>query len=275
MTGVPYVANRRANRLEAWEIQPSSGDRVRLRLRGPKEVVDLLARLPGTSWRGVFHSSAPGWTSALLHQGQPPASVVSLLCICRDVLTIVPPPQLDLVHALDWYYDPPPTGTSGWSKRAAGRLVSGCKYDKGSDPSSIDVCGRMLAGGLAAMIDRHPLLSAVTAVAAVPGHDSKVTSTSRRLARTLAQHHLGLPLVSVHTRTNIRQASKDSTEAQLFDLRDDFYIAESLVGHTVLVVDDVVRTGGTMDSLGWALRRAGAAAIFGVAGAKTRRNTVA
>jgi predicted amidophosphoribosyltransferase len=209
----------------------------------------------------------------LLHHGQLPASVASLLNICQDVLTIVPPPQLDIVHALDWYYEPPTAGTSSWRKRAAGRLVNGCKYDKGSDPDSIDICGRTLAGALAAMIDRHPLLSAVTAVVAVPGHDSKVTSTSRRLARTLAQHHLGLPLVPVYTHSNVRQKSKDSTAAQLFALRHDYHIPESLACHTVLVVDDVVRTGGTMDSVGWALRRAGAAAVFGIAGAKTRRNS--
>jgi predicted amidophosphoribosyltransferase len=38
-------------------------------------------------------------------------------------------------------------------------------------------------------------------------------------------------------------------------------------------VADVIRTGGTMDSVGWALRQAGAAAVFGVAGAKTYRDS--
>ena len=54
-------------------------------------------------------------------------------------------------------------------------------------------------------------------------------------------------------------------------LEGEFRFGAEVVGRVLLVVDDVYRSGDTMAAIASAAKTAGAAAVFGLVGAKTLR----
>ncbi|ADC72774.1 ComF family protein [Thioalkalivibrio sp. K90mix] len=109
-----------------------------------------------------------------------------------------------------------------------------------------------------------------TRVVPVPLHPSRLRERGfnqcEPLARCVAEV-LGLPLDTACVR-RVRATPSQQTLSgpqRRRNLRDAFAVNAELAGERVLLVDDVVTTGATLDALARALRAAGAASVEGLA----------
>ena len=137
---------------------------------------------------------------------------------------------------------------------------------------------RSLAEPLAALMRDAgaPLLAAADLVVPVPLHPRRRWARGFNQARDLALR-LGPPVADVlrrtrHTRpqTALAAARRRANVAGAFELscRGPFGRRQPVAGRTVVVADDVLTTGATLDACARALRAAGARAVFGLTAAR-------
>ncbi|WP_255325692.1 MULTISPECIES: ComF family protein [unclassified Thioalkalivibrio] len=109
-----------------------------------------------------------------------------------------------------------------------------------------------------------------TRVVPVPLHPSRLRERGFNQCEPLAQRvseELGLPLDTgcvLRVRATPSQQTLSGPQRRR-NLRDAFAVKMALAGERVLLVDDVVTTGATLDALARALRAAGAASVEGLA----------
>jgi predicted amidophosphoribosyltransferase len=103
---------------------------------------------------------------------------------------------------------------------------------------------------LSVAIDEHPLLRAVDAVIAVPGHDSRQVSFGARVATAVARDR-GVPLVKCASAVPFRTPAKDlDPSARAGVISNQFRCHVELSGQTVLIVDDLYGSGTTVGEVG-------------------------
>lgn len=115
------------------------------------------------------------------------------------------------------------------------------------------------------------LLSACEAAVPVPLHASKQRERGFNQAEDLARA-LGLPVVKALRRTRRTQAQSELHAGERIDnVRGAFAVnrrASSLVGRTVVLIDDVTTTGATLNECALALYRVGVATIYALTAAR-------
>jgi pyrimidine operon attenuation protein/uracil phosphoribosyltransferase len=271
-----FIPDRRGNRLERhlFSVAPD-GRSHRLYLRASPEVAAQFERFcpPGQNYLPVnaYVPGVEGWTHCLGAAGIPDARVGELADLLSEVLTLPRLSPIELAIALDWYKIPADDVESrDWRNTLDGSLVHMGKYWT-STPEAMARAGRMLVRRLVAAVHRHPALASANAVVAVPGHDSAYLSFGERLAANVAET-LGVPLIKVTTRREFRPPAKELSGITGSALTEEFSVAESLTAATVLIVDDVLRTGQTMSAVAAAAIKADAARAYGLAGVRTLRS---
>jgi ComF family protein len=142
-----------------------------------------------------------------------------------------------------------------------------------------DLCALdALAERLAA--EMPPEVAAADCIVPVPLAPLRYTvrgfNQALELARPLAAV-LGRPLVTSGLRRRWwhRPQSSLRATARARNVRDAFCVTADFTGRAILVVDDVVTTGATLAALARALRRRGAADVWGIAIAATPRGGAA
>jgi ComF family protein len=170
------------------------------------------------------------------------------------------PPAFERLRAA-WAYRPP-----------LDAVIHGLKFQR------LQYLAEHLAEGMAQRLSGE--LAGCSAVVAVPLHWRRRWSRGFNQARAIAEplaERLGLPLLPalVRSRSTPPQSSLDR-KARLVSPRGAFrgrsagrFRRWELAGQTVVLVDDVVTTGATLDAAARALRRAGAARVVAVAAART------
>jgi Phosphoribosyl transferase domain len=267
----PFIPDSHGNRLESYKVVPVRDcDHVRLYLCGPQEVAEQalwMLQTPGARQIKLEEGQEREWSHRIHVDGPLPESVKQTLDLLKEVLTLVPRPHLDVGVALDLYKKPDPeVDPQQWPNTAAGSMVNAAKY--WSHPEAFDD----LVDVLAKVVGHHKIYSAVDYVSSVPGHDTTKKSFGEQLAAALAKK-LAKPLVSPRAAHAVRPAAKDRDNLETtLTLEDEFAFGTEVAGRVVLIVDDVYRTGQTMDAVAKAAKEAGAAAALGLAGAKTLRN---
>ena len=157
---------------------------------------------------------------------------------------------------------------AGWYRGALRAIIRAFKYQG----------RRSLAEPLAALMREAgaPLLMAADIVVPVPLHPRRRRARGFNQARDLALR-LGPPVADVLRRTrNTRQQTalpagrRRANVAGAFELScgKPFRVRNPVVGRTVVVADDVLTTGATLDACARALRAAGARAVFGLTAAR-------
>lgn len=122
---------------------------------------------------------------------------------------------------------------------------------------------------------RHgPVLNAACRVIPVPSQRSALLRRGFNPAAVLARrvaHSLGLSarLHIVVAQPRLEQAQKTlGRQARRQAMRGAFSVRESLQGSDVLLVDDVLTTGATLDALARACRVAGASSVYALVAAR-------
>jgi pyrimidine operon attenuation protein/uracil phosphoribosyltransferase len=270
----PFQYDSRGNRLERWTTREAPGGHE-LWLRGSIDVVRQVQAVD-PEYRRLPNSTvgSSGWTHALFSpEPEVKLLVRSLLDLLTEILSIpTSSSAIDLAVALDWHKVViEGMDSNDWPRTEVGNLVWLGKYRYRERPKPQAAAGHALTGRICSVIDRHALLKAANIILDVPGHDSERVSFGPRLADAVARCK-NLPFIRVQSRSPFRPQAKDLTGTGLAQVLDnEFAVPVDIRGRSVLIVDDVIRTGGSIAAVGKAARRAGASTVFGVAVTRTRR----
>lgn len=266
----PYQPDSRGNRVQKHEfllVMKAGTVTVRvLDMRGPGEAAWQIGEVAAGSGRArpVPDSRRGTWTHRFEFPAGVPTEVRHLVSLLEEVLTLTNTPHLNCVIALDWYKVPddelPP---DQWANTDVGALINRGKYS-----GAMDAAGAALADRIAGFMQRHPLYRDCSAIVTAPGSRANQESFGERLAATVAQR-VGKTLVVTQAPKGARPPAKQG-QAQLSPEECGFEMPQRLSG-SVVVVDDVYRTGSTMRAVAYAARHAGARRVLGVVGARTLR----
>ncbi len=144
------------------------------------------------------------------------------------------------------------------------KLVQAFKY------SGKTKVGELLGRALAGLVEQDEVLSKADAVCPVPLHPARLRergfNQSLLLAAAVSMTN-GMPLTDclVRWRNTSTQTAKTSPDARRRNLAGAFRLKPGmdLAGKTVLLVDDVMTTGATLDQAAQALLQGAAASVVG------------
>ncbi len=144
------------------------------------------------------------------------------------------------------------------------KLVQAFKY------SGKTKVGELLGRALAGLVEQDEVLSKADAVCPVPLHPARLRERGFNQSLLLAaavSMTTGMPLADclVRWRNTSTQTAKTSPDARRRNLAGAFRLKPGmdLAGKTVLLVDDVMTTGATLDQAAQALLKGGAASVLG------------
>lgn len=269
--GAVVDTDPRGNRLEGYKVRRrNDGQEFYVCLRGAPEIVEQVPQaLAGWNFapldrQAVDPDHRPRWTHVYRFHGPYTTVLRDLLDLLGEVLTLRRVPELRTVLAMDFYKIPdddvPP---QQWPDTEAGHFVNVGKYWT-SDPAAQVHAGRGLSSLLADAICRHPTYAAADRIVAVPGtnHDF-----GERLAYTVGKY------TDKPVTTAVCQEPRDrpAKEGNSWGL-SRYSIPVAVAGESVIIVDDVYRSGGTMRGVASAALGAGARDVLGLVGARTMRS---
>jgi len=187
----------------------------------------------------------------------------------RSCLTI--DTSLDECHALSPRSLPPTEDGSEWKRTKMGELVYRAKYRGNSTLASV------IAVHIAKFIVAHPRYRRAEFVVAAPRSLASSTfdlpaEMVRRIATTLGKS------VAVAEKTRRTHPQKElwkqgDIERLKANVKGSMVIRTSLVGGSVILVDETMGSGATLEELGRACRVAGAVEVLGIAAAKNAKFT--
>jgi ComF family protein len=144
------------------------------------------------------------------------------------------------------------------------KLIQAFKY------SGKTKVGELLGRALSALVQQDEVLSAADAVCPVPLHPARLRERGFNQSLLLAaaiSMSTRIPLAEflVRTRNTPTQTRKMNPEARLKNLARAFRLKldAGVDGKTVLLVDDVMTTGATLDQAARELLKGGAASVLG------------
>jgi len=204
---------------------------------------------------------------------QPRAAIPALLDLLGTALTIPCRDAIDFALALDWYKKVTDgVQPNDWDNTDLADLVHRGKYWYRSDAAKLREVGLAVVGELAEFIAAHPLLREIEAIAAVPGHDSRVLSFGSRIAHAVALHR-NIDFVRCTCSREFRTPTKKLGLDQRADaLAGLFSSPPAVAGKRVLIVDDVYSSGATAHETARAMRAAGATRVAALAAVRTMRS---
>jgi len=151
------------------------------------------------------------------------------------------------------------------------KLVHAFKY------SGKTKVGELLGQALAALVQQDEVLSAADLVCPVPLHPARQRERGFNQSLLLAaavSMNTGIPLADclVRRKNTSTQTAKTSPEARRKNLEDAFRLkpGADVAGKTVLLVDDVMTTGATLDPAARELLKGGAVSVLGAVVAAAR-----
>jgi hypothetical protein len=213
------------------------------------------------------------WTHVLGFEGPLRGDVHGLLNLLMTVVTIPSPSPASPVLALDFYkIADPRVDPHEWRNTEVGALVHEGKYWRQYNVARRRQAGKALVDQVVRAVRCHPLLGTTTAVVDVPGHDARQISFGSQMAASVA-HRLGLRFVRTCSRAEFRPPAKDAIDerVRMEAIRGQFRTSADLTRQSVLVVDDVIRSGLSLAEAARAATAAGAERVWGIAGARTMK----
>ena len=218
----------------------------------------LLSHLGGQVELMSRHSEEDDFRAVYQYRGVQSAKIEGVFAAHRrPAVTMMT--SADLAVALD-FYSRPPLGDAGVPQRtASGDRMYFAKYR--NDVAAREEIGRIAA----AFVAGHPLLAKSDAVVAMPGQESggaQPLSIALEMAHAIRDQG-GLSLANL-----ARAADVPSRRENRYASHEGSMAADDVTNRVVIVVDDAVRDGGTIEEAYRALKAAGAWRVFVLAAAK-------
>ena len=262
-----YEGDSRGARIDRSEVRSfESGDA--LLVRCAPWIASQIAQVIGS--RGVEQEITEPTTKADFNHGyrfdrRVPEDVLELVNVLTNVLSISPPENVDTAIALDWYTHP--GSDDELEKTEKGTWINHTKHAiQPTWGNSVRQRARMIEA-LSSFFRAHSLYAEATAIVAAPGHLADGDSFGENLAREIAVR-LEIPYVeSSAPRARAEQKEHDGPRT---DLTNEFTVNGRLMG-TVVVLDDVYKTGASVSGEAAAARRAGADKVRSLVVARTIR----
>lgn len=198
-------------------------------------------------------------------------ALAGFLSLLRRRIVISLAPDLDACYALGPYsvFDVDGRGDGVWGRAEFGEAVHRAKY--ANDQGAVAA----LSEGLANFVKGHPAMRSIAAVVAPLKFNSEEPNLPLVWARFIAES-LGVSVVSARkTRPTGPQKDLDGLEDEqsVADrVRNSVQVDDALRGNA-LVIDDTIRSGGTVRELGRALKAAGADKVYALCIAKDAKFT--
>lgn len=151
-----------------------------------------------------------------------------------------------------------------------GQLVNRGKYWR--DNEAVNELGRRISN----FAEQHPTLGNVQALASPPKSDPSTPNLAGSWAEQLGRRHDWdvIPVRKIRETEPQKSLGEGGTEDDATSrIVDSAQVDQVLQGARVLILDDTIRSGGTIKELARALRRAGAGSIYALAAAKDARFT--
>ena len=226
---------------------------------------DLVKKFGSVELPPLILSFTPKWMLGNVRDKQ---GLENLLQLLKHRLLIDLSPNVDECYGLGPYsvFDV----AEERSNAKYGELINQAKYRRRNTAS------REIERELLQFVRGHQSLQHVNMVAAPPKLNLNAQNLPRNWASMLSDS-LGIPLVSTRkTRDTGEQKNipENSEELGLVKQLAHSMVVESRLNNAdVLIVDDTLRSGGTMIELGWALKESGARRVYGVCIAKDAKGT--
>jgi competence protein ComFC len=181
--------------------------------------------------------------------------------------------ELHQSFALDYYYEPYWDDPEG-GLTLAGSLVNQAKYYPAGTPEHTKQLDKLL-DYFSRFITKHPSYHRSDFLVAMPFYDEKdfdlPTTLTERLCSNLGIMN-GSPYVAKIRETKPMK-SLETKEEKLLNIKDAFSVSSNAPfdGKRITIIDDVYRSGATIEELSRTLRKAGAV-VQGIIAAKTIRD---
>ena len=270
MPQVAYLRDFEMGTMQNWlnvEIRPTCS-------RSTIDYVELLSNaFPDATVSVIEEPKAKGlivflggYRYRLITHGIPKAGLQELLALYKTGVSISD--ELDECLALDSHFIPQEYGDDSRLVRTViGELIDRAKY-KGDKNAATQLCDLAVRAA-----SSHPRISGVQFIGCPTSNDnSKQLNLCDLLCNTLCEA-LSLEVITVD---KIKEVSPQKDQGDdLATLQENvdgaFKITADLEGGQILIVDDVYRSGATLNELGQACRNAGAEAVFGLVLSKTMK----
>ena len=254
---------RNASVLSEWQ-EAESADGRRLYLLCRNEIAEQIERAigPALGNRLPIRAADQGeWTHRYPLTRPLTDRETGILELLSHVLTLRLGPQVAVAIALDWYKDPGSNeDPTLWADTHVGELVHQAKY-AGSLPHA-----QRLVAELAQVIAQHPDLSQAEVVVSVPSHSPR--QFSERLAKSVATV-TGLLVTELkdNATAQVKETPADERPARHYAIE-----AAKVDGKSVLLIDDVCRTGESLRTAAEFLSSSGARSVCVLVAVRTMRN---
>jgi hypothetical protein len=262
-----FVPDGRANRLKGYGITKLvqvTSDRW-LYLCGPEEVAQQFRMLGSCREVEVPQESRSKYTHVFHFMEPSQDELRAMSDLLKEVLTLTTKSDLDCAIAFDWYKIPPEDDSPKWPNTETGELIyRGKYYNPGVAQNR---ARRELVDKFVKILADHPLYRGCAQIVTVPGHKADSQSFGERLAATVAAK-AGKTLVETQSPGGPRPQAKEGPS----QVTDGHFTMPIPLQGDVIVLDDVYRSGTTMNAVAKAAKRAGAQRVFGLAAVRTMRN---
>lgn len=252
--------------LRGFDVSPGARPgNLRLKLAGSERYIRILRdAFPSARWIGPLERVFDSRFDHVLFVDQlEQEGLERFLNFARE--TLLCQSSLDELWALEWHM-----GQAGRS--AVGELVYSAKtyseFHKG-DVGSAAQLGSLLVE----RFGNHPTIREADVVVGVPAFPPREPYNLPELLAEVLATELRIRFrgdVLFKTRgTNVKNLEN---EEKLDALHGVYEVRRSLDGLSVVVVDDLLRSGSTLGVIGGELRAAGASKVLGIVATKTLRN---
>ena len=194
--------------------------------------------------------------------------VLDFLSLITRGLTIED--ALDESHALA-YHQETDEATGRLARTTLGKLVNRAKYETLKRPREI------IGNAVADFVTRHPRYNRATSVACIPPHKSGKTSSLpnrlvRQVSKTLELTQVTIERVSdTAEQKEIRDEDRQAgVRKRIANQRHTMRVNANLERESVIVIDDLYGSGGSMQEACRALKAVGAGEVLGLAITKQR-----
>lgn len=263
-----FIPDGRANRLKEYALmklaEKVAPDRW-LYLCGPEEVAHQIRLLGKCTPEELADEKRREWTHRFHLVESDKEELRSVCELLKVVLSLTTKDDLDFAIAFDWYKDPVGDDPMKWPNTESGELIYRSKYY--SPGTARNRARTELLDKFSSVIDRHPLLRECPNIVTVPGHKADGQSFGEQLAAKVASG-TGKQIIRTESPGGSRPQAKEGTAA----IADGHFAMPGGISGDVIVLDDVYRSGTTMNAVARAAKRAGARRAFGLAAVRTMRN---